>query len=581
MSCKRVCTLNIGQGGSQNQRQICCSCSGPATVPSVACVSVNSPKRFAEIMAQGPPAAAEGEPTGPPQQGRGVRGQYVYWIVFSHPKPETVERLGIKVPTDFDRKTFSQLVVAAHQECGISIVETASFQEPHANGLIHHNCLVRALKQYRWAPIAALLRAEHKVCVAFGSNIKTWAEGVVYGRVASEHKKPEELDKDPVQWARAGEPAGFDQFIPRSWQKEGYQRKTKMSHLAFLDICREHSVTSEVAAWALAEQLEKRGDRGLMAYLLENDPAAVLSKVRSAMSAFDENRRGQLGRMQILQEVLAQNACSCSSAGECYRLMKQVLVNNKLDGNFQREVVATLQAGRLKMRNLCLVGGPGTAKSYLFKPLAVIFNAYSRPDGGSYQLETLLGKEIVFLNDLEYDEDAKKWCPWGYLKRFLEGEPLPVACPKNRGGNKMFTSDAPVFITAPQEIALYRGKRRDEYETSQMNARVKYAYLTVSIPEAERKETPPCGHCGARLYLEGVGQMQAVGAAQTQRASSSSAGPSGGVVSSPVVEQIQAPPPKTGLEIVEALKDVMAMKREGLLDTPEAKRLKAKILAGE
>lgn len=129
-------------------------------------------------MDQGLPAAAEGEPTGPPQQGRGVRGQYVYWIVFSHPKPETAERLGIKVPTDFDRKTFSQLVASAHQECGVSIVETASFQEPHTNGLIHHNCLVRSLKQCRWAPIAALLRAEHKVCVAFGSNIKTGAEGV-------------------------------------------------------------------------------------------------------------------------------------------------------------------------------------------------------------------------------------------------------------------------------------------------------------------------------------------------------------------------------------------------------------------
>ena len=47
----------------------------------------------------------EGEPTGPPQQGRGTQGQYVYWIVLSHPKPETVERLGLKVPTDFDRKT--------------------------------------------------------------------------------------------------------------------------------------------------------------------------------------------------------------------------------------------------------------------------------------------------------------------------------------------------------------------------------------------------------------------------------------------------------------------------------------------
>ena len=95
-------------------------------------------------MAQAAQAGEEGEPTEPVQQGRGKQGQYVYWIVFSHPKAEAVERLGLKVPTEFDRKSFSQLIVAAHEECRISIVETLSFQEPHANGLIHHNCLVRA-----------------------------------------------------------------------------------------------------------------------------------------------------------------------------------------------------------------------------------------------------------------------------------------------------------------------------------------------------------------------------------------------------------------------------------------------------
>jgi hypothetical protein len=102
----------------------------------------------------------EGEPSGPPQQGRGTQGQDVYWIGLSHPKPETVERLCLKVLTDFDRKTFSQLMVAAHQECGFTIAETVSFQEPHANELIHHNCLVRATKQYRWARVAEVLRRD-------------------------------------------------------------------------------------------------------------------------------------------------------------------------------------------------------------------------------------------------------------------------------------------------------------------------------------------------------------------------------------------------------------------------------------
>ena len=40
----------------------------------------------------------------------------------------------------------------------------------------------------------------------------------------------------------------------------------------------------------------------------------------------------------------------------------------------------------------------------------------------------------------------------------------------NRGGNAEFKSDAPVFMTAPQEVELYRGKCRDEFVACSMLA---------------------------------------------------------------------------------------------------------------
>ena len=39
-----------------------------------------------------------------------VQGQYVYWITMSHPKEETVRRLGLKVPSDFSREEFSKFL---------------------------------------------------------------------------------------------------------------------------------------------------------------------------------------------------------------------------------------------------------------------------------------------------------------------------------------------------------------------------------------------------------------------------------------------------------------------------------------
>jgi hypothetical protein len=77
----------------------------------------------------------------------------------------------------------------------------------------------------------------------------------------------------------------------------------------------------------------------------------------------------------------------------------------------------------------------------------------------NYQLEDLMGKELVFLDDFEYDEDVKEWMSWAYLKRFLEGGDVPVAGPKNRGGNVLAKNHASVFFTAPQSVALARGAR--------------------------------------------------------------------------------------------------------------------------
>ena len=173
--------------------------------------------------------AALPELSGPPQTGRGVKGQYVYWVTMSHPRPETVEAHGVKVPTDFDRDSFRELLAKVHADCGVTIVEAASFQELHENGLPHQNCGVRSVNQYKWRDVAKKLRDEHKVCVDFATNIRTWSEAIIYGRVGSEHKGPELLDKDPRQWAANGNPMPFDDVIPRKWRAEGFQRKVQLT----------------------------------------------------------------------------------------------------------------------------------------------------------------------------------------------------------------------------------------------------------------------------------------------------------------------------------------------------------------
>ena len=67
------------------------------------------------------------ELTGPSQEGRGVQGQYIYWICMQHPKPETVQRTGVKTLADFDKITFREMFGKSHRECGIEIEETTCY----------------------------------------------------------------------------------------------------------------------------------------------------------------------------------------------------------------------------------------------------------------------------------------------------------------------------------------------------------------------------------------------------------------------------------------------------------------------
>ena len=494
------------------------------------------------------------------------------------PTLEVLQRHGLKKPDEYSREEFGKLIVKAHKDCAVKVVETACFMEPHASGLMHHNCLSRAVTQYKWKAVAEKLFQKYKVSVSFGNNIRTWAEGVVYGRVASEHKGPEGLDHNYTQWAASGTPAKLEEHIPRNWQQPGFVRKTKMTSLVFLSVCREHNVKTENQLWALANDFEDKGDMGLMAFLMENDAAAALDKVSKALGAKENVRREKMTRLEILEECGREGVCSCSSPGLCYKLMKDILDKNKLDGPFQKEVCDTLEAGRHKKRNLCLLGSTNMAKSFLFKPLALIYRTYTRPDGGTHQLEELLGKELVFLNDFEFDEDAKKWCSWGYLKRFLEGGKLTVAVPKQKGSNQDFTSDAPVFMTAPQEVSLYRGKKRDDYETEQMNSRVKYHKLTHEFLEKDRVEAEECAKCGAQLYLEGRAPPAQGFPASASQGSGSTAASAPGNVSAP-----QTPTPRlpTAQGMVQALKDLKELKEARVLDTPEFQRLKANVLRGD
>lgn len=129
----------------------------------------------------------------------------------------------------------------------------------------------------------------------------------------------------------------------------------------------------------------------------------------------------------------------------------------------------------------------------------------------------------------------------------------------------MWESTAPVFMTAPQEIALYRGKKMDANEKIQMDNRIKYMHVKHDFTGQERKEVKPCGACGALLYLEGCAQ-----APEQQHAGLAASSGSMGT-----------PPNRRRVEdLVNELNSLKGLKDVGLLDSPQFSCLKEKVLQG-
>ena len=459
------------------------------------------------------PAAQDFQPSGPLQQGGSrdgtARRQYCWWVVFSFPYEETVAERGLQTPAAFTHQTFLDVVRDVHSAADVTLQEMIIFKEFHertgADGqrLPHWNALVRSDEQYAWRRIAALFYERHRIRVDFSENIRTWYDGLLYGAVESEHKPEDELDKEPLLWALNGVPKPIAEQLPKHLRNG--RRQTKLTPLQAYDICIEKSVIDVPSAFAVAKALEQAGDRGFLAFLMDcRDIGAFVGKVVMANESQENARRQALGRMGLLKEA-AEGQCTCSESGLWKRLAHETLVRNSIDGAFQKCVAEALAHGRAKKRNVFLLGPTNAGKSFLIKPLTLLYRTYSIPDTGSYQLETLMDKEVIYLNDFTWDD---RWLKWALFKNLLEGDAIQVGLPKNRGGNAMFSKDSPVIGSCPAPVQLFsrvgNAMSLNIAETQQMHSRMTYINMQQAVPAESIVHCPACACCAARLYLEGV-----------------------------------------------------------------------------
>ena len=134
---------------------------------------------------------------------------------------------------------------------------------------------------------------------------------------------------------------------------------------------------------------------------------------------------------------------------------------------FATAIYTALVKGRAKYQNIH--GPANSGKTFIIKPLTVIYNAFSNPATGSFAWIGVDEAEIIYLNDFRWDP---KIIAWADFLQAPEGDVVHLPAPKNACPKDIeLKADIPFFATSDAPIMLIKGGSIDRANTEMMNVR--------------------------------------------------------------------------------------------------------------
>ena len=254
----------------------------------------------------------------------------------------------------------------------------------------------------------------------------------------------------------------------------------------------------------MAQNRKVNGECDLAAFLLSKNEKSIGELIEKTWAMTDASytmMRESKSRMELVEEA-AQSTCSTEECVwlECaLEVLRFNSINPHTFGGYLKEL---LQSGRGKWKNLMIIGETNCAKTFLLKPLKLIFNCFQNPSNDKYAWVGANKAEIILMQDFRW---SKETIAWKDLLLLLEGETVKLPAPKNHfATDVVITDDVPVFATGKEKIK-FRGpyNASDDRENAMMDSRWRYIKLTHVFEENDQKKIAPCAKCFASLVLMG------------------------------------------------------------------------------
>ena len=403
----------------------------------------------------------------------------------------------------------------------VKVQHWACSREKHQNGGDHYHVSLKLTGAKRWKSVKESITASEGIMVNFSDQHDNYHSAYRYickEDTSVEHSKhhpnldnissPRTKKSTRAYRESRKSKCAEDRETPEPPSKKPSNTKQKPKRLSKLDVSEfmvKHNIDRATELFAAADVRKKEGQSDLAAFVLSCSKKSLNDLIENTWEmqrATATIAREKTSRMELLEKARA-SSCVDGCDMEWYTSAREVLKNNEINPYVYADAFRNLlKRGRGKFRNIMITGPASCGKTFMLKPLELIYETFRNPANDKYAWVGAEQAEVILLQDFRWTSELICWNSFLLL---LEGELVKLPSPKNQFATDVcINTDVPIFATSKAAVE-FRGRHdsRDPNEDGMMGDRWNYFRFCKRIPQEQQKSITPCPRCFAELVFLG------------------------------------------------------------------------------
>lgn len=407
----------------------------------------------------------------------------------------------------------------------------ACCKEKHANGGFHYHCALLMSDPKKWASIPGVIQQVYDIRVNFSDGHQDYDSdyGRAYRYITKEDTEVFHSENHPnledAQSPRTKHCIAANRrkhSATKSSKSLDYgessaaapaPKRIKLTDREVGNFIVKHNIHTYKELLAIADEREEAGETDLSDFVWKRREEWLHGTIKKAWdktkARADVEAMKNHDRLDLLIKAKTEGECVCE--GVWLRLAKEVLNLNGIDEvYFANAIKENLVKGRGKFRNILLIGKTNRAKTFVLKPLRLIYDRFlfENPACHKYGWGGCAGKSVFLLQDFRWNIELIKWSD--FLLMLDEDETVKLPTPRNHEKEDIvLKTQVAIFATSvgeiKQKISNYAREEERERLTSEnrmMESRWKVFEFIHEFKEEEQVKCQPCPYCFAKLILQ-------------------------------------------------------------------------------